>query len=71
MTQVTVRFEREDGVWKVDVASAMRYVNMVLRMALDEAEISDHEFLAIALTEWTGIEFSDDLWHPLVSGGRP
>ena len=71
VTQVTVRFEREEGVWKVDIASVMRYVNVVLRLALEESDVSDHEFLAIALTAWTGIEFSDDLWHPLVSDGSP
>ncbi len=65
-TPFRYEFVKENGQWKLDIASLIPTTNAVLKETLETNDIDEEEFIFLTLESMSGIKVSDDIWQPML-----
>lgn len=60
------QFKKEDGLWKMDLASVMPEVSALLEHTVSISNMTESEFILSVLQDQTGINPTEKIWDPLV-----
>ncbi len=61
------RFEKEEGVWRVDLTSMFPVADSLLNDLIKESGMNEDDFIFMSLEAMSGNKVSDDIWKPPVN----
>lgn len=64
-TPLNFHFYKEEGQWKVDITALFPVSNMLFKKLIEDAEVSENDFLFNILEMLTGKEPRNSIWHPV------
>ena len=65
-TPIGLRFNRENGAWRLDLTSILLYANIILTKYVDAQPLSRRVFLQTTVEQMSGVVSTDTMWHPPV-----